>query len=272
MFKHKLYLIENKTPLHVGSGDANFDLVDRQIQRDPLTEYPTIHASSLKGALKEYCKFRHNEEEAPNFLAHIFGDDDNSGKVRFTQAYLLSVPMRANENPYYHVTSPKAIEELLEVVETFSLSLPNKEALQQIAKYNGQDVLVATKDTVIEDWEAKHSDDFDFKALEELIGAPAAIVPNEIFSEMLKDLPVIARNQLENGESKNLWYEEVLPRKSKLFTLISEPTYLNDNDAKKLQNAFERFSNYLTDENTIHIGANASIGYGVTTFKELCHA
>lgn len=269
MYKHKLYLIENKTPMHVGSGDTNFDLVDKQIQKDALTGYPTIHSSSLKGALKEYCSFRHDIQEGPNFISHIFGDEESAGKVRFTQAYLLSIPMRSNTQPYYNCTSPEAIAHLLDTVDTFSLSLKQKEALKKIAAYKGDDTLVTTTNTTIEDVDAKASSEFDFAALEELVGAPAAIVPNKTFSEMLKDIPVIARNQLENGESKNLWYEEVLPRNSKLFTLISEPTYLNTDDAQKLQNAFTRFSDYLCDVNTIHIGANASIGYGVTTFKEL---
>lgn len=269
MYKHKLYLITNKTPLHVGSGDTNFDIVDKQIQRDSLTNYPTIHASSLKGALKEYACFRHNEEDSKNFIAHIFGDDDNSGKVRFTQAHLLSVPMRSDTEPYYNCTSPKAIEQLLDTVDTFSLSLSQKAALQKIANYKGDEPLIATGSAIIEDVNAKASEDYDFAALETIVGSPAAIVPNKLFAEMLKDLPVIARNQLENGESKNLWYEEVLPRESKFFTLISEPTYLNIADEKKLQNAFNRFGEYLTDANTIHIGANASIGYGVTKFEEL---
>ena len=269
MYKHKLYLIENKTPMHVGSGDTNFDLVDKQIQKDVLTLYPTIHSSSLKGALKEYATYRHDNEESPRFLGHIFGDEDNAGKVRFTDAHLLSIPMRSDTNPYYNCTSPKAIEQLLEVIETFSLTLKQKEELQKIAKYKGTETLVATQTATIEDIDAKVSTEYNFEVLESLIGSPAAIVPNTTFSEMLKDLPIIARNQLENGESKNLWYEEVLPRKSKLYTLISEPTYLNIGDEKKLTNAFNRFGEYLCDNNTIHIGANASIGYGITTFEEI---
>lgn len=269
MYKHKLYLIENKTPMHVGSGDTNFELVDKQIQKDTLTLYPTIHSSSLKGALKEYATFRHNPEEGSKFISHIFGNEENSGKVRFTQAYLLSIPMRSDINPYYNCTSPIAIEHLLDTLDTFSLSLKQRDVLQKIANYKGKETLVSTVNAIIEDTQAKTSTEFDFETLESLIGTPAAIVPNETFSEMLKDLPVIARNQLENGESKNLWYEEVLPRNTKLFTLISEPTYLNVNDEKKLQNAFSRFGDYLCDANTIHIGANASIGYGVTKFKEI---
>ena len=54
MYQNRLYIIENKTSLHVGSGDANFGIVDKEIQRDAITKYPTIHSSSLKGALREY--------------------------------------------------------------------------------------------------------------------------------------------------------------------------------------------------------------------------
>lgn len=269
MYKNKLYLIENKTSLHVGSGDTNFGIIDKQIQRDAITEYPTIHSSSLKGALKEYCTYRHNEEDSKNFLAYIFGDEENSGKIRFIDAHLLSVPMRSDTHPYYHCVSPKSIEQLIDFSDTFDIKLSNKEALLKLTKYTGKDILVKEGTPIIEDDKAIINNNYDLSILEELVGSPIALVPNKEYERCLKDLPVIARNQLENGESKNLFYEEVLPRKSKLFTVISEPTYLHTEDTKKLENAFERFGNYLTDENTIHIGANASIGYGVCTFKEL---
>lgn len=271
MYKNRLYLIENQTSLHVGSGDANFGVIDNEIQRDAITGYPTIHSSSLKGALKEYCTYRHNEEDSKNFLAYIFGDEENSGKVRFIDAHLLSVPMRSDTHPYYQCVSPKSIEQLIDFSDTFGIELTNKEELLKLTKYTGKDILVKEGTPTIEDDKAIVDNNYDLSILEELLGSSVALVPNTTYNELLKNLPVIARNQLDNGESKNLFYEEVLPRKSKLFTVISEPTYLHTEDIKKLENAFERFGNYLTDENTIHIGANASIGYGVCTFKELCN-
>ncbi|RLA76325.1 MAG: type III-B CRISPR module RAMP protein Cmr4 [Epsilonproteobacteria bacterium] len=269
MFKNRLYIIENKTSLHVGSGDANFGIIDKQIQRDAITGYPTIHSSSLKGAIKEYCTYKHNIEDSKNFISYIFGDEDNSGKVRFIDSHLLSIPMRSDLNPYCHCVSPKSIGQLLDFADTFGLELKNRKDLEKFASSIALDILVANGTPTIEDEQAKTSSGYDFSALEELVGSPVALVPNTTYDELLKDLPVIARNQLENGESKNLFYEEVLPRKSKFFTVISEPNYLNKADETKLQNAFERFSGYLTDNDTIHIGANASIGYGICTFKEV---
>lgn len=271
MYKNRLYLIENQTSLHVGSGDANFGIIDKEIQRDSITKYPTIHSSSLKGALREYCTYKHDPADGEKFISYIFGDEENAGKVRFIDAHLLSVPMRSDMEPYYHCFSPKSIEQLLDFADTFSVELENREALSKLAKYDGGDILVKEGTPIIEDEQAKVDKNFDLSALEVLADGSVALVPNSLYEELLKNLPVIARNQLENGASKNLFYEEVLPRKSKLFTVISEPTYLNKEDETRLENAFDRFSNYLTDKDTIHIGANASIGYGVCTFRELGH-
>ena len=271
MYKNKLYLIENKTSLHVGSGDANFGIIDKEIQRDAITKYPTIHSSSLKGAIREYCTHKHNPADGEKFISYIFGDEENSGKVRFIDAHLLSVPMRSDTEPYYHCFSPKSIAQLLDFADTFSVELENREALSKLAKYKGDDILVKEGTPIIEDEQAKADSSFDLSALEALADGSVALVPNGLYEELLKNLPVIARNQLENGESKNLFYEEVLPRKSKLFTVISEPTYLNKDDETRLENAFDRFGDYLADKDTIHIGANASIGYGVCTFTELGH-
>ncbi|CAA6815654.1 MAG: CRISPR-associated RAMP Cmr4 [uncultured Sulfurovum sp.] len=285
MYKNRLYLIENKTSLHVGSGDANFGVIDKQIQRDAITEYPTIHSSSLKGALREYImhklecpikrdkdkdeKYTEEEQSRYNQVAHIFGDDEQSGKVRFIDAHLLSIPMRSDLNPYYHCVSPKSIELLVDFADTFGLTLEDKEALTALANYSDDALLVSKESPVIEDFQATSNESYDLSVLEGIVGSPVALVPNKKYAELLKNLPIIARNQLENGESKNLFYEEVLPRKSKFFTVISEPTYLNFDDKDRLEKAFEKFATYLMDNDTIHIGANASIGYGVCKFKEL---
>ena len=69
------------------------------------------------------------------------------------------------------------------------------------------------------------------------------------------NLPVIARNQLDKGESQNLWYEQVLPR----FTVFVMPLIHTDEH-------FEDFNKKLTKEGPVHIGANASVGYGFTQF------
>ena len=272
MFTHTLYLIENLTHMHVGSGDANFGTVDRLIQRDVITDYPAIHASSLKGALKEYCEYRNRSDENPaeTFIAQTFGSDESAGNLRFIEAQLLCVPMRSDTRPYYLCTSPTALRQFLECAETFGIKLPDADALDKAAKYEGDAIAIADKEARIEEEEALGTNDIDFKALEEFFGGPVAVVPDELFAQLLRDLPVIARNQLDNGESKNLWYEEVLPRKSRLYTVVGEPDYVNEKD-EDLKNHFKRFRRYLTDGTPIQIGANASVGYGLCRFQEVGH-
>jgi CRISPR-associated protein Cmr4 len=51
--KTTLYKINTLSNLHVGSGDINFNVIDNQVQRDPVTNLPNINSSSLKGAFRE---------------------------------------------------------------------------------------------------------------------------------------------------------------------------------------------------------------------------
>ena len=76
------------------------------------------------------------------------------------------------------------------------------------------------------------------------------------FNSLCSDdnLPIIARNCLENGESVNLWYEQVLPSQSVLATIIQT---VNEKDLDML------------NDKIVQIGANATIGYGYCKFIKL---
>ena len=79
---------------------------------------------------------------------------------------------------------------------------------------------------------------------------------NEDFADCCSDynLPIIARNKLENGESANLWYEQVLPPETMFYTIIQE----EGDDLKEALNG-----------QIVQIGANATIGYGYCKFELL---
>ncbi len=82
-----------------------------------------------------------------------------------------------------------------------------------------------------------------------MIGEKYAVVRD--FNDF--DLPVIARNCLDNGISKNLWYEEVVPHDSVFYTFILTP----DKEMK------------LSLDEIIQIGGHGSIGCGFTKFTKL---
>ena len=51
-----VFKITAKTNLHVGNeSGGDFTIIDKAIQRDPLTGLPCINSSSLKGAINEFC-------------------------------------------------------------------------------------------------------------------------------------------------------------------------------------------------------------------------
>ena len=46
--------LECMTNMHVGNGDVNYNIIDNEVEKDPVTGYPTINASGVKGALREF--------------------------------------------------------------------------------------------------------------------------------------------------------------------------------------------------------------------------
>lgn len=232
--KTHVFLITAKTNLHVGNeSGGEFSIIDKAIQRDPLTGFPCINSSSLKGAIKEYCV---HVAQLPN-VKDIFGSDvDKDGKVKpdtqkgsaiFFDAKLLYLPQQGapennqNQNMLFHYVTTNNIKKMM--VERVNLFEKEKGFSEEIIKNNTPKIWVETID----------DNQFESRCHED-------------------NLPIIARNVLENGESKNLWYEQVLPAETVLYTIIRE----NGENLKKSLNG-----------KLVQIGANATIGYGYCEFK-----
>ena len=263
----KFYKIEAITNLHAGSGDANYGVVDNLIQRDVVTELPTVHGSSLKGALNEHFKGKWGKNDPK--IKDIFGSNDNSGSYRFLSALLVVIPVRSNTKPYYMATSPAALNDFLRLNEQLSGNLDEDiindlKSLAEIQVGNNPKVLSQENGLAIEEFEAFDNLNISLNPkTQALLGVTdnnLVLMNDEQFKYICDNtnLPVIARNKL--GENKNLWYEQVLPRKSVLITAFVIP----DNDAH-----FSAFKEGLKD--TVHIGANASVGYGFTKFSKIRH-
>ena len=222
-----VFLITAKTNLHVGDeSGSTFSVIDKAIQRDPLTKLPCINSSSLKGAIKEFCV----HETTGLDIKKLFGSDvDENGKTNhndsqkgnaiFFDAKLLLMPQQDDTNPFHYITSDKVIEQMNEKIVLFD----DKIRYNKPQTYNGRQVKTVNSDVFF----ASCSDD---------------------------NLPIIARNVLENGESKNLWYEQILPAETVLYTIIQE-------NGDNLKNAL--------NGKLVQIGANATIGYGYCMFNIL---
>ena len=233
--KATLYTIECISNLHVGSGQDNDGVIDGLIQRDVVTDLPCINASSLKGALREHCEKwnkAHNEDAEKVNVVKLFGkkvggeENCEAGEYRFLDASILSIPRPSVNAPFVQVTCDEVVTELQGKASLFGVGLGDNEEktildLANVSEHNK---------CSYEDFKKYSNND---------------------------ELPVIARNCLENGVSKNLWYEQVLPRKSRLaFFILRDDGEIN-----------KAFDSAITSV-PVQIGANASVGYGICVIKK----
>jgi CRISPR-associated protein Cmr4 len=267
--KTELYTITTLTNMHVGSGDINFDVIDKQVQRDVITNLPVIHSSSLKGA------FRENFKKDTNMVKYIFGPEnsDNSshqtGAFSFFEAQLLTRPVRSNVKSHFNATSPSVIKALLEMIDIFDIDFDKEfiSALDKFSKLPVQSekplIFEDISDVILEDFEATY-DPFDTTLLKEFLGDDLALFDDGDFKKL--DLPVLARNYLVDSVSENLWYEEIVPKQSKFFFSIAKPTNLDDQDKQEKLDSFENM--FENNTRLVQFGANKSIGYGYSRVKK----
>lgn len=279
MFTTSLFTIKPLSNLHVGSGDANYGIIDNLIQRDAITDLPNINSSSLKGALREFADA--SSLLNPADVRLIFGSkpkesnkDAQAGYARFFDARLLALPVRGTKTPYFMVTTPQIITAFLDECALFGITLSDslKAELEKLITQTPQDghALALNELGKVEELETQALKGVDAKKLSPLFDTTLALVNTKEMNELCTSLPVIARNQLENGISQNLFYEEVLPRQSLLYTFISFPNErLVDADD---QAAFAKAHKHLLEalaKDRVQIGANASIGYGLCAMQQL---
>ncbi len=274
----KALIIQTKTNLHVGSDSLHYDIVDKTIQRDSISELPVINASSLKGALRYH--FTSINKLVDTQLEQIFGKEGDSqdkskeGEVKFLDSYLLFLPLRSDKKPFYYVTSKATLKACVTFYETiFNIEL--KEVKDEIANLD-DNTIFDENSADIEDYTCKKS----VKSLQNFLTLlpivieeeEIAILSNSNFRDACKHLPIIARNKVATQNSikddSNLWYEEIVPRESIFYTAnldYANYTKRNENSAKYV---FKKFYDGLQNE-LIQVGANASIGYGLCKFYEV---
>lgn len=265
---NNLYKINCITNLHVGSGDSNYGIIDNLVQRDVLTNFPMINESSLKGSIKEFFvnevkkekKIQTKDAQKDPRIKAIFGNDEGQGDYRFYAGHLLLFPVRTNKVPYLLATCPKILNEFCELATVMGIKVEAISTYANLEVKNNQPLVFDDKHvgSLIEYSEIKAIKSANSVPL--LLGNSNEIVlmHDDDFKRVCGEnkLPVMARNHLEDGKSTNLWYEEIVPRKSVFYCFVAETdtqnVFFDDNFKKPMQ-----------------IGANASIGYGLVTFNKV---
>lgn len=222
--------LECITNMHVGNGDVNYNIIDNEVEKDPVTKYPTINASGVKGALREYFVNKGVEQEK---IDRIFGKD-KSGELKFLNADMIAIPVRASagDAAYYLVSTDEAIDREKKKTQIFLNKEIKEETVQGISR--------------------RFVEGIELTKCVSLKGKELHILPPNDFRKL--SLPVIARNKLENGKSVNLWYEEIVPHKS----LFSFAVLAEDKD----QESMDLFIATIKDQ-IVQFGGNSTIGYGL---------
>lgn len=272
------YKIQCITNLHMGSGDINYNVIDNEVERDPVNNLPVMFSSGVKGALRDH--FRDQGADTKK-IKEIFGSDiirkngESSlpGKVRFLTACIMFLPFRAARGryPYYLVTT----KGILQQFSTMYQSIMGKEF-----KDGFQSGLDRIKDNVAygnKEVEVK-LEDYAYNSIQPIPEDIASVIKEFIPDQSRKQvliipdqdfgggnnrvlLPVLARNCLDKqGISINLWYEEVVPHDA-IFYLPILSNGTTDGD-----NALKDFNSFLLSKNNnlVQFGGNATIGYGLT--------
>lgn len=228
----KCFKIECLTNMHVGDGDNNYNIVDKEVERDPVLQTPTIHASGVKGALREHLLSHERVNEMFGTPVPKDGGEFSSGRIKILTANLLAQPMRATDKKafYYMVSNQDLLETFRKLNQSFSIDADIIPVCSETVQIEGRDCPISDEVLPILDTKVAMMEAKDFKNI---------------------SLPVIARNRIHGF--RNLWYEEVVPHKSIFyFHALSDDAEL-----------MEEFTTAIC-ATPVQFGGNASTGYGYT--------
>ncbi len=258
---YTFYRLDCLTNLHMGGSDANYDVIDLQVERDPVLGEPTMNASGVKGALRDHCEIIKGCHDKANWdrnddIKEIFGTRDGGtqqGSYAFFGADLLARPVRASgcDTAWILATTPDLIASFVKKLESLDIKMPKINIPTGI---EGDAVKVSCDCAKVEGYNAEKVP-VD-AGMEWLLGTDRYAVMS---SDMLRSiaLPVVAHNVLENGQSRNLWYEEYVPHKSVFGLIVGRP---NEDD---------KFAEILEKSPVVQFGAEASTGCGYVKMTQV---
>lgn len=239
------YKLECLTNLHVGTGSESYNLVDGEVEKDPVTGYPTIHASTIKGALRRHLAYMGEETVSQIFGTAASGNQENGGRYRFLDGLLLARPLRLAGSERLASVLTVTTASANAYFSRLRLFGCERYPLEQVPPpvFGGKAFLTTCTEPVSVEGEPTGALDpaAPIAVLRDVLGEDMAVAAT--FDGF--DLPVTARTNATRGGT--LWFEEMVPAGSVFFFGV-----LTEEDLTPLP----------LDGAILQVGGNASIGCG----------
>lgn len=291
-----LLFLKAMTPLHVGTGRAYAAHVDLPVQRDEYG-FPSIWASSLKGALKS------NIGDKDESIKKCFGPDPEKlgsamvagyahSRVIVTDARLVLFPARVLKGIFAYGSSPHLLNQFgkyLEAKDNTGISI-DESLLKEL---NEGYAIVSEEELVDKDSIMINELTLKAKVHEDLIEKIGLnkILPEEIYNEvndrgliLIPDVNNISLNVVNRGmfiqyrvrlhrDRKTVeegpWSEEYIPSNTILASLIlcsgREVPAGTESGGQKIKCDAETLKNYINENmKVIFVGGKETIGRGLT--------
>ncbi len=264
----KMYRIKCLTNMHMGGNGIGYSIVDLEVERDPVTNEPTMNATGVKGALRDWFgKQPGVKEEDVDYAFGKPGKETTQGACKFFAGDLLARPVPVTKgSALYALGTTEALLELFfkkaKQLKATSFELPKLQGNTGNKLWCGSQNIESVNNyvTYTDGVQNPGNNDLAMKSYRQIFEDSNWVLlkPDQLIEH---PLAVQAHNVLKDGKSNNLWYEEVVPHESIFGLLIGYPDDEKDTGAALLMKK-------MSENPVVQFGAGASTGEGFTQITE----
>jgi CRISPR-associated protein Cmr4 len=284
----RIYWLHTLSPTHAGIG-RGVGYIDLPIDRDGVTGWPIIRASSFKGVWADYHRATADARKSDPTLRTAYGvvgDDNNSnaGALIPTDAKLVCLPVRSFRGTFAWATSSLCLSMLSRTLSLTGMKTPKlPDAIPDNgARHGTPTALVEDRSIYLEDLDFMVIPCGDTTAWATLIaeqifaGDPAwqdqfkrrfVVLPDSAFDFLCETGTEVHTRVRIDDEMKvvakgQLWTEESLPAETILMGLIQcDRVFQKKDETPKITEA-KLLEDFATKPLTLQIGGKATVGRG----------
>jgi CRISPR-associated protein Cmr4 len=263
------------TPCHAGSG-SSFSVIDLPIQRERHTNWPVIHASGMKGAMRaQFERYKSKiENQGDDLTERIFGSEKSefAGSLSVSDAKILAFPMRSTFAPFVWITCPAVLARLNKDLKLAGKAGDDLTAIRNIEKGQAfwlNDSFEAGKDILLEDVEVSTVRQAVLANMAPYLAKAERmlIVHDEVFSYGVSNCTSIMANisiDQRTGTTKDgsLRYQEELPSDTLLYSLVNWGDSRNIGEQIKAD-MIKGFVSEQAIVSHIQVGGDETLGRGI---------